>query len=135
MEIPYSNLSILYVENRNMSTKRTKNEQDHVIVEVGPCSQCSVQVKRVHHRDFPEVRAECGSVDDAAAHLAQMLATHREGAGSGWHRESINRAIDEVNAFRDSLFGHGDDTAGSCCCGIRAALGADASVSSQAPPA
>lgn len=115
-----------------MSTKQNENTQDAVIVEVGPCSQCSVQVKRVHHRDFPEARAECGSVEDAVSHLARMLATHRESAGSDWRRESLDRAINDVKAFGKTLVGGIDDTAEACRCGAHAAPCADPSDLSRA---
>jgi hypothetical protein len=77
--------------------------QDRVIVQDGLCAHCAVHVKRVHHRDFPELQAECGTVTEAVAHLADMLVKDREGARSGWHREAIDDAINDVNAYHEAL--------------------------------
>lgn len=53
----------------------------------------------VHHRDYPEVRGEGNSPEDAAAHLADLLARTLDSAPSDWRRESLERAIEDVRAF------------------------------------
>ncbi|MHB1561918.1 MAG: hypothetical protein ACYC61_31095 [Isosphaeraceae bacterium] len=53
----------------------------------------------VHHREFPEVRGEGDSIEDAAAHLAEMLERTLDSAPSDWRRQGIERAIEDVRAF------------------------------------
>src|SRR5690349_11885054 len=98
----------------NQEELTMSTEQDRVHVEDGLCSHCAVHVKRVHHRDFPEIQAECGTVPEGVAHLALMLATDRDGARSGWHREAIDRAIDDVRRYLDALDEAGGEGGESC---------------------
>ena len=42
----------------------------------------------VHHRDFPEIRAEAGSPEEAAAHLVNKLACALDSALTDWRRQS-----------------------------------------------
>src|SRR5215212_4518867 len=94
-------------------------DQDRVIVEDGLCACSAVHTKNVHHRDFPEIRAECGSVAEAVVHLAGQLANDREGARSGWHRESIDLAIADVNEFLGTLGEAPREAEAPCRCGPR----------------
>jgi hypothetical protein len=59
----------------------------------------SVHGLSVHHRDFPEVRGEGGSPEDAAARLIELLSRALDSAPSDWRREHIERAIEDVRAF------------------------------------
>ncbi len=54
---------------------------------------------RVHHRDFPEIRAVGGTPREAASHLANMLARALDTALTDWRRESLNRAAADVQNF------------------------------------
>ncbi|ODU02015.1 MAG: hypothetical protein ABS79_00950 [Planctomycetes bacterium SCN 63-9] len=65
----------------------------------GLCPDCSIVTKCVYHRDFPEIRAECGTVAEGTAYLASRLALHGEGAQDAWRRELIDRAIADVKGF------------------------------------
>jgi len=56
---------------------------------------------RIHHRDFPEIRAVGGSPQEAASHLANMLARALDSALTDWRRESLNHALADVKAFVD----------------------------------
>ena len=76
----------------------------------------AVPIKRVRHRDFPEVRAECCTVAEAAAHLARKLASARECVGSDRHREQVERALKDVAAFRDSLADAEEEYESASCC-------------------
>lgn len=76
-----------------MDTATTK-----VIVTPAPGSTST----QVHHRDFSEIRGEGGSVQEAAAHLANSLARALDTALTDWRREAINQAIADVNAFISS---------------------------------
>ena len=53
----------------------------------------------VHHRDFPEIRAEGGSPKEAASHLVNQLARALDSALTDWRRETLDDAIADVKAF------------------------------------
>lgn len=90
--------------------------QSHVIVEEGLCSRCSIPTQGVHHRHFPEIRAECGSIVEGARHLLDRLRFNRESAQSGWHREELELAIADVIAFLESLNTAAESEHASCPC-------------------
>ena len=66
-----------------------------VIVSVGATGGAT----RVHHRDFPEIRAEGENAASAACHLANQLVKTLDSALTNWRRETIQHAIDDVRAF------------------------------------
>ena len=79
----------------------------------------SVHALFVYHRDFPEVRAEGGSPEDAALRLAGLLSRTLDSVPSDWRRLTLERAIDDVRAFakRDhSELPQTSLTAGSSSC-------------------
>jgi hypothetical protein len=53
----------------------------------------------VHHRDFPEIRAEGSSPEEAAAHLVNKLVSTLDSALTDWRRQSVDLAIADVRAF------------------------------------
>jgi hypothetical protein len=53
----------------------------------------------VHHRDFPEIRAEAGSAQEAAGHLVNKLVCALDSALTDWRRQSVEQAIADVRAF------------------------------------
>ncbi|HKI21299.1 MAG TPA: hypothetical protein VKA15_25620 [Isosphaeraceae bacterium] len=53
----------------------------------------------VHHRDFPEIRAEGGSPREAASHLVNKLARALDSALTDWRRETLDHAAADVKAF------------------------------------
>jgi hypothetical protein len=53
----------------------------------------------VHHRDFPEIRAEGSTPKEAATHLVNKLACALDSALTDWRRGTIDRAIADVKAF------------------------------------
>jgi hypothetical protein len=57
---------------------------------------------QIHHRDFPEIRGEGVSVNEAADQLANSLTRALDTALTDWRREAINQAIADVNAFISS---------------------------------
>jgi hypothetical protein len=97
------------------------DEEVRVVVEDGSCTLCAVPTKLVHHRDFPEIQAECGSVAEGAAYLAGRLSLDREGVASAWHRELIDHAIADVAAFLDALAERPQDIPSACRCTARIA--------------
>jgi hypothetical protein len=55
----------------------------------------------VHHRDVPEIRAEGGSPQEAAAHLVNKLACALDSALTDWRRQNVDHAIADVRAFME----------------------------------
>lgn len=94
-------------------------DQNSVIVEDALCSRCGVPSKEMHHRHFPEIRSVCGSIAEGAAHLHNQLLLHREGAQDPWHRETIDVAVAEVAAFRESLSEAALTSEAPCSCAPR----------------
>ena len=56
---------------------------------------------RIHHRHFPEVRGEGGSLGEAATHLMNQLASALDFT-HGPRREAIARALADVRRLRPS---------------------------------
>ncbi len=74
-----------------------ETQLSQVIVTTKPNSSSTF----VHHRDFPEIRAEAGSPKEAASHLVNKLACALDSALTVWRRERIDKAIADVKAFVD----------------------------------
>jgi hypothetical protein len=53
----------------------------------------------VHHRDFPEIRAEAGSPEEAASLLVNKLVCALDSALTDWRRQTLDQAIADVRAF------------------------------------
>jgi hypothetical protein len=53
----------------------------------------------VHHRDFPEIRADAGSPEEAAALLVNKLVAALDSALTDWRRQTLDQAIADVRAF------------------------------------
>ena len=70
-------------------------EQDRVIVTTGSTAQATL----IHHRDFPEIRAEGETPAVAAANLANHLTRALDSALTKWRRDAIEQAIAEVQEF------------------------------------
>ena len=70
-------------------------EQSRVIVATG----ATAHTTSVHHRDFPDIRAEGETPEVAATHLANQLTRALDSALTHWRRETIVQAIAEVQAF------------------------------------
>jgi predicted RNase H-like HicB family nuclease len=70
-----------------------------VVAPAGP-SVIASHTQVAHHRDFPELRGEGETLEDAASRLADLLALTLESAPSDWRRDQIERAIEDVRAFR-----------------------------------
>jgi hypothetical protein len=59
----------------------------------------SVHALSVYHRNFPEVRGEGSTPEDAAARLAALLSRTLDNVSSDWRRVILERAIEDVRAF------------------------------------
>jgi hypothetical protein len=53
----------------------------------------------VHHRDFPEIRAEGSSPKEAASFLVHQLSRALDSALIDWRRDLVTEAIADVQAF------------------------------------
>ncbi len=58
-----------------------------------------VRALSVYHRDFPEVRGEGGSPEDAAGRLTALLSRTLDSAPSDRRRDLFESPIDDVRAF------------------------------------
>lgn len=56
----------------------------------------------VQHRDFPEIRAEGENAAAAASHLANQLTRALDSALTDWRRDTIQKAIKDVEEFAKS---------------------------------
>jgi hypothetical protein len=72
---------------------------DQVIVATEDYLLHSVHGLSVYHRDFPEVRGEGGSPEDAAVRLAEVLSRTLDSVPSDSRRLLLERAIEDVWAF------------------------------------
>lgn len=62
------------------------------------CGSTSDQAQ-VHHRDFPEIRAQGENAHVAAEHLINHLTRALDSALTAYRRDQIQGAIDEVRCF------------------------------------
>ncbi len=72
-----------------------ENDIKKVVVTISGTSTAA----SVHHRDFPEIRADAGSPEEAAAHLVNKLVGTLDSALTDWRRQSLEKAVADVRAF------------------------------------
>jgi hypothetical protein len=70
-------------------------DQERVIVTRGATASSA----SVHHRDFPEIRAEGETPAVAASYLANQLTRALDSALTNWRRETLSQAIADITAF------------------------------------
>ena len=73
-------------------------DKGRVIVSMG----VTAGTTQVHHRDFPEIRAEGESPAVAARNLENHLVRMLDTALTHWRRETIQQAVADVWAFAAS---------------------------------
>lgn len=71
-------------------------DRDRIIVTLGGAAAGGCAV---HHRDFPEVRAEGATPIEAAIQLSHQLTRALDSALTTWRRETIESTIADVDAF------------------------------------
>ncbi len=76
---------------------RMDTDLNRVIVTISGQSSAA----SVHHRDFPEIRAEAGSPEEAAGHLVNKLSCALDSALTDWRRGNVDQAIADVRAFME----------------------------------
>jgi len=72
-----------------------------IIVTESCCHSCNVHTVLVHHQTFPELRIEDLSAEKAAGHLANRLGAALDSALDPSHREAIQLALADAQAFLD----------------------------------
>ncbi len=72
--------------------------ENRVIVTTGSAGQA--RQAQVHHRDFPEIRAEGENPQAAAGQLVNHLTRALDSALTPWRRETIEQAIADVKEFQ-----------------------------------
>jgi len=77
------------------------SDTNQVIVTTENDPRYSVRSLSVHHRDFPELRGNGESPEDAAVRLAELLTMALDSAPSAWRRGIIEHAIEDVQAFAE----------------------------------
>ena len=77
------------------------NDPRRIIVTEGLCNACSTHAVHVHHEDFPEMRIEGMSAEQAARHLVERLASGLDAVSDPMHCEVVRRAIGDTRAFLD----------------------------------
>jgi len=92
--------------------------QNRLIVEDALCASHSVHALRVHHCEFPEIRAECSSVTEGVAHLIGQLKCARENIQSRWRCELIDRAIADATELLHALAEAEQNNDASCECAV-----------------
>jgi hypothetical protein len=70
-------------------------DKGRVIVSTGATAGAT----QLHHRDFPEIRAQGEGPADAATQLVNQLTRALDTALTKWRRDAIEQAIEDVRAF------------------------------------
>jgi hypothetical protein len=70
-----------------------------IIVTESRCRACNAQTILVHHQTLPELRLEGMSAEEAAGHLANRLKATLDSTPDPAHREAIEVAIADTQAF------------------------------------
>jgi hypothetical protein len=74
-----------------------ETDPSRVIVTIGATAGAA----QVHHRDFPEIRAQGENPAAAASHLVNQLTRALDSALTNWRRETIQHALADVQAFAE----------------------------------
>jgi len=69
------------------------------IVVEGLCDACGVHAFQIYHRDFPEMRIEGNSAEQAADQLVIRLTASLDNVSDSSHREAVQIAIGDARAF------------------------------------
>jgi hypothetical protein len=87
-----------------------------VIVENALWTCGEVHTTGVHHCEFPEIRAECGSVAEGVVHPIGLLKRARETTQSHWRHGLIDRAIADATESLGAPAEAGQYNESSCRC-------------------
>jgi hypothetical protein len=76
-------------------------EPKRIIVTESCCHTCSAHTVLVHHQTLPELQIEAPSAEKAAGHLVNRLRAALDSALDPLHREAIQLALADAQAFLD----------------------------------
>jgi len=74
-------------------------DMQQVIVTDGDPHNPASSAILVHHRGFPEIRAEGLSAGDAAGQLLERFRSALDSTPNHWHRSDLEQALADVQAF------------------------------------
>jgi hypothetical protein len=77
------------------------NNSKSIIVTDSLCSACDVHTVEIYHENFPELRVEGVSAEQAADHLADRLLAALDNVSDVSHRKAVRLALVDVRAFLD----------------------------------
>ncbi len=86
----------------------TRLHNDDVIVTTDLFVCPLLYTSQVHHREFPEMRAEGATAREGATLLLWQMERAKDGTSDAWHREVLEHAIDDVRAFLQELGSAGE---------------------------
>jgi hypothetical protein len=72
-----------------------------IIVTESCCQGCDVHTVQVYHENFPEMRIEGMSAEQAADHLVDRLTANLDSVSDPSHLEAVRAVIDDTRAFLD----------------------------------
>ena len=72
-----------------------------IIVTEGCCEACDAHTVLVHHQDFPKMRIEGISSEQAAEHLVDQLTAALDSVCDPARRATTQAVIDDARAFLD----------------------------------
>ena len=70
-----------------------------MVVTPGACEGLAVRTTHLHHRDFPELRAEGESPVTAGTNLANLLVYALDNTPNDYRRAVVTQALADVRAF------------------------------------
>ena len=77
----------------------TATREARLIVTIGQCECRAVMSARIHHRDYPEMEAVGATETEAAANLANLLIRALDSVPYGFHRETLEQALADLQDF------------------------------------
>jgi hypothetical protein len=77
------------------------NNSESIVVTESLCSACDVHTVEIYHENFPELRVEGMSAEQAANHLADRLEAALDNVSDLLHRKSVHLALVDLRAFLD----------------------------------
>jgi hypothetical protein len=75
---------------------------DPIVIDSIPSDCGTMQLLRIHHRDWPEVHAEGKSVDEAARNLILQFEKNVDSSIDRWQKKRFEAAMRDVLSFEKS---------------------------------
>ena len=81
-----------------------RHEASAVIITNDPCPSCSMEIFRCFHRTFSCTLGLGATTYEAAEELRRRLSSQRDTVVDHWHRNELEEAIADVQAFLSQNF-------------------------------